>query len=384
MAAPDELTRPGLVLAVFAAYGALWGPYLAILPDVQRAAGADDATLGVALLVGALVAVPAMVLAGRLLDRVGRPAALATMMFFAAAAPLPALARGVPGLVLAIGLFGFGSGACNVTVVALAAAAEAGSGKRVMNRAHALFSVGVLAGGIATGALRTAGMPGRDVALLLSTALMLLAPALRRRLPERMARRSEHRGPARLGRPATLLSLLAALAMVVGSGVQNWSAVFLTDVVRANARLAALAPGVFAAAMVLGRMGGHWLSGRLSDRAVLLGSGVLSGLGVLLLAIAATPGYGLLGTATVGAAVAAVAPTAYARIGRAAPPGRRGNVLGSATSIANTGWLIGPALVGQVAGHAGLRSAVAALSVLSVAVCLLALRVPRSLDGGMT
>lgn len=384
MAAPDVLTRPGLALAMFAAYGVLWGPYLAILPDVQRAAGADDATLGAALLVGALVAVPAMLLTGRLLDRVGRPAALATMMLFAAAAPLPALARGVPGLVLAIGLFGFGSGACNVTVVALAAAAEAGSGKRLMNRAHALFSVGVVAGGIATDALRTAGMPGQDVALLLSAALMLPAPALRRWLPERMARRVEHRGPARLGRPATLLSLLAALAMVVGSGVQNWSAVFLANVMRADAQLAELAPGVFAVGMVLGRLGGHWLSGRLSDRAMLLGSSVLSGSGVLLLAIAATPGYGLLGTATVGSAVAAVTPTAYARIGRAAPPERRGNVLGSATSIISTGGLIGPALVGQVAEHAGLRSAVAALSVLSVAACLLALRVPRSPDGNMT
>jgi predicted MFS family arabinose efflux permease len=199
-----------------------------------------------------------------------------------------------------------------------------------------------------------------------------------------MTRRRERRGTTRLGRTATLLSLLAALSMVVGSGVQNWSTVFLADVVRANARLAALAPGVFAAAMVLGRLGGHWLSGRVSDRVVLLGTGVLSGSGVLLLAIAATPGYGLLGTATVGAAVAAIAPTAYARIGRAAPPGQRGNVLGSATSIANTGWLVGPALVGQMAGHSGLRSAVAALSVLSVAVCLLALRVPRSTDGVMT
>jgi MFS family permease len=384
VAAPGTVMRPGLVLAVFAGYGVLWGPYLANLPDVRRAAGADEATLGAALLVGGIATVPAILLAGRLLDRSGRPAALAAMVLFAAASPLPALVDGVPGLVLAVGLFGFGSGACNVVVVALAAAAEAGSGRRVMNRAHALFSVGVLAGGLATGALRAAGIPGRDVAVLLGAAVVLAVPALWRGLPRWMSRRREHRGPTRLGRPAALLSLLAALAIALESGVQSWSAVFLADVVRADAGLAALAPGVFAGAMVLGRLGGHWLCGRWSDRTVLLGSGALSGGGVLLLAVAATPGHGLLGMATVGAAIAAVTPTAYARIGRGAPPERRGNVLGSATSIASTGLLVGPVLVGQVAGHTGLRPAVAALSLLSVAVCVLALRVPRGLNAGMT
>ena len=390
LAAVGSSVRPALVLAVFAAYGALWGPYLAAnLPDVRRATGADDATLGAALLVGAVAAVPAMLAAGRLLDRFGRPVAVGTLGLFAVAAPAPALAGSAPGLVLALGLFGLGSGACNVVVVALAAAAESGSGARLMCRAHALFSVGVLVCATGTGAARGAGVAGRDVAVALSVGLAVAVLAARRRLPHRFSRpagRFGVRPTARPGsrRPAALLCLLAALAMVVESGVQNWSAVFLADVLRAGPALAALAPGVFAGAMALGRLGGHWLSGRAGDRAMLLGSGLLSASGVLLLAAAATPGQGLAGTAIVGAAGAAVVPTVYARVCRGISPERRGHVLGAATSIASTGLMVGPALVGQLAGHTGLRVAVASLTVLSAAFCLLALRVCRPADPSLS
>lgn len=369
--------RTAAVFAAFGIYGALWGPYLSMLPEIRQTTGAAEGLLGAALLAGALAAMPAMFVVGRLLDRFGRPVAVATMAGFALIAPTPGLAGSVPALFATLALFGFGSGACNVVVVALAASAEAGTGHRAMNRAHALFSLGLLTCSLGTGVARTAGVPGQAIALTLSAAVIVGTLAARKLVPGRLVRQSREPGRRlRLGRTSLLLCLLAALAMVVESGVQQWSAVFISDVTRAPIGLSAAAPGIFAAGMALGRLGGHWLFGRASDRLMLLASGTLSGVGVLLLSMADAPVHGLLGTAVVGVAISVSTPTVYGLIGRGAAPEDRGAVIGSTASLASVGLLLGPAVVGQIAGHTDLRVAIAALSVASVAVCLLALRVP--------
>ncbi|RZQ61111.1 MFS transporter [Amycolatopsis suaedae] len=370
--------RVATVLGAFAIYGALWGPYMAMLPEVRRATGATEAELGAALLVGALAAMPAMVVVGRLLDRFGRPVAVATVSLFAPFAALPSLAVSVPQLVFAVAAFGFGSGACNVVVVALASTVEVETGKRVMNRAHAVFSVAVLVCSLATGAARGYGVPGQLIAVVLAVVLGTAAFAARRGIPRTLVRqRAQRGGRIRLARRALMLCLLATLAMVLANGVQQWSAILLSDVVGAPIAWAAIAPGVFAVGMILGRTSGHWLSLHAPDRLVLLGSGVLSGTGVLVLSVADSALQGLIGTAIVGAAISVATPTAYGLIGRDAPARDRGAVIGSAASMANAGELLGPAMVGQLAGLLDLRTAMTSLIVVSVVIALLAFAVPR-------
>ncbi len=360
----------------FTGYGAAWGPYLSMLPDVQRATGADQAQLGAALLVGALAAMPAMFVIGGLLDRFGRPVAVATMVFFAVVAAGPALAGSVPALMVAVALFGLGSGACNVVVVALAASVESGGGRPVMNHAHGMFSVGLLVSSLGTGVARSVGVPGTTVAVAVAATLAAAGLAGRWFLPRVLNRAT--RGPrrrVRLGAPILLLSLLGALAMIVESGVQQWSAVYLADVTRASVGLSAAAPGIFAGAMATGRLAGNRLAELVSSRTLLVGSGVLSGAGVLVVATARSPLQALLGIALVGGAVSVTTPTVYGLIARRAEPVDSGAVIGSTTSLAGIGLLLGPALVGQLAQLTGLPTAIATLSAVCLAASLLAHRV---------
>ncbi len=378
------LTVPGLrariVFAAFTGYGMLWGPYLSSMPDVRAASGVDEGTLGAALLCAAAAALPAMLCTGRLLDRFGRPVAVTVVLLFAAVSVLPGQAGSPLTLIVALTLFGLGSGACNVVVVALASTVEAEAGKRVMSGGHALFSAGLLAGSAVTGLARAAGIPASAVALFVAAAVAGWVLSVRRGLPAWFARAD--RPPvgarrARLGRPVLLLCLLAGLAMLVESGVQQWSAVFLADVLRAPASWGAAGPGVFAGAMAVGRFAGQWLSGRLPARVLLCGSGVVSGTGVLLVAFAGTPLYGMLGIAVVGGALSVATPTAFALAGSWAPPADRGAVLGTTTSLAGLGLLLGPALVGRLAASTDLRVALGGLCLAAFAVFLLALRLPR-------
>lgn len=377
--------RAATVLLAFSAFGFLWGLYAAALPEIKRTTGASDGELGTALVCVGLAAAPAMFLVGRLLDRFGRPVAVGAVVLFALVAALPTLANSVPTLMVALLLFGFGSGACDVVINSLAATVEADSGARVLNRAHALFSVGLLAGTIITSATRSLEVRASWPLVVLGVLTVLGALVLRRRVPARLARpqgedepgkNSDDRPLSKRVDPLVLgFGALAAVAMLVESGVQQWSAVFLEFEVNASPGLSGLAPGVFAGSMALGRFGGHWLSTRVSDRRVLLASGLVSGAGVIIVALSQGPAVALLGFAVAGAAVSVAAPTVYGVAGRSAPPQRRGSVIGLTASIGYIGLLLGPVVVGQLASVLDLRTAVGTLVVAAAAVGLAALRI---------
>lgn len=70
----------------FAAFGLVWGAWGASVPRVQAHAGVDDARLGVALLCIGGGALPAMMVAGRLVDRFGDRAVATFLGLFGVAA----------------------------------------------------------------------------------------------------------------------------------------------------------------------------------------------------------------------------------------------------------------------------------------------------------
>src|SRR3954447_24187520 len=82
-----NLTRSAFV--AFAAFGAFWGVWGASVPRVQHQAGIGSGQLGLALLFVGAGALPAMLLAGRAVDRWGlRVAALFLSALGAAGAAL--------------------------------------------------------------------------------------------------------------------------------------------------------------------------------------------------------------------------------------------------------------------------------------------------------
>ena len=94
-------------LAAFFAFGLLWGSWAVLVPAVQLAVGASKGGLGLALLFVAVGSVPAMLLAGRAVDRYGTRILPWLLLALGAAAVLPGLAGSLP--LLATGLLLLGS-----------------------------------------------------------------------------------------------------------------------------------------------------------------------------------------------------------------------------------------------------------------------------------
>lgn len=337
-------------LAGFAGLGLFWGAWASLLPAVQQATSASKAELGLALLFVTIGSVPAMLAAGRLVDRYGARVAGVAAAAFAASTLLPGLATSVPALAASLVAAGAGSGALDVAINARVAQAEDATGRRIMPLAHGLYSVGVVSGAVAAGLGRQAGV-GRE-AILACVAAALAAVALAN---GRGGARGRGAAPSlHLERALIAVGLVAAVAFVVEGSLESWSALFLDRVHHVSPATAGLGPGVFAAAMAAGRFAGQGL-GRLDDRTLLGGGAAAAIAGCVLVAASPSTAAALAGFAVGGAGISLAAPVLFGAAGRSRASA--GSAVATVTSLGYVGFLVGPPLFGGTAQAVGLRAA---------------------------
>jgi predicted MFS family arabinose efflux permease len=359
-------------ILTFAAFGWFWGTWGAVLPSVQRHAGADRRELGLALLCIGAGALVTMRPAGALLDRRGPAALPVTVALFAATAALPALCTSVPALAAALALLGATSAAVDVAANAEAVRAEA-VGPRVMQLAHGLFSAGVVAASLAAGL--ALGLGAGAIAISAGAAIVVAACAvvLHRLAPAPAMRAAPLPGFAallRVPRPLAVLGALAAVAYLVENSWQSWSAVHLRTELDASASAAAIGPAAFASAAMTGRLLAQPLAGRVRDR-VLLGAGAaVAGAGTLLAARAGSMGVGLAGIFVAGLGTSVCAPILLGLAGRHAAEDARAAAVSMVTTLAYLGFLLGPALVGLIAEATSLRTALTLVAGIAGALAL--------------
>jgi MFS family permease len=361
-------------LLAFAAFGAYWGAWGVLVPEVKEQVDASVTELGIAFLAVAFAALPAMLVTGRIVDRVGPRILPLTLVLFGGAVLLPGLADSVWQLTLALTFVGLTSGAVDVVINVAATNVETSGGPRVMQIAHALFSAGFLVAAIAVGLARGVGAGPLPVLIGVS-ALVLASAAVNRGHPASPRTWAPRRFT--FSRRLLVLGVLCGLAFMVEGGIENWSALFLETDLDASPAVSGLGPGFFAAAMVAGRLLGQWLELRVGDRRLLAAGALTAAGGLLLAAVAPAVPLALLGFALGGAGISVAAPTLFGAAGRGASEAERGSAVASVTTISYLGFLVGPPLIGAVSGLSGLRVGIgllAAIALLLAAAAALARR----------
>jgi MFS family permease len=234
----------------------------------------------------------------------------------------------------------------------------------------------VLVGGAGAGVLRKAGahpswILGGVAALIVLTALANLGPATERQ-PATPSR-------ARLGRSLLIVGAVLALAFVVESGVEQWSALFLERTFDSSPAVSGLGPGLFAASMASGRL----LAQRFANPSVtarMLFAGAAAAGGAGLAALSPHPALALTGFVLAGFGLALSAPTLFGVAGRIGGEGGRGAALSTVAILGYLGFLAGPPLIGAVSGASSLRGGFLFLCAVAVLLALCA-RVLRRATG---
>jgi MFS family permease len=355
--------------AGFGALGVFWGTWGALLPAIQRDAGAGDGELGAALVLVALGALVSMRATGALFDRFGPAVTPASLAALALAGLAPAVASSPLGLYAASLALGAASGAMDVAINADAVQEEAGAGRPLLNLAHASFSAAVVVASLLTGGLRAGGASPDLVLGLVALVQLTLAFTLR----AAPARRESSRRTFALRPPRALLVLgsLAALAYWVENAWQSWGAIHLDRTLDAAAGTSALGPATFAAAATAGRLAGQRLTAFVSPRALVVVGASVAAAGSGAAAFAPSLPIALAGILLAGAGTSVCAPTMISIAGGAADPHGRGAAVSTVTTLAYLGFLVGPAVVGAVSEATSLRVSLAFVAALALLLAAL-------------
>lgn len=366
-----------LVLSAFGLFGAVFGVWLVLLAELQRASSLAPGALGLGLAAGLLLSLPVMSAAGRAVDRWGAGAvitgsagAIGVALVGTAAAPTHAL------LMPFFLLFYSATAAYDVGINAAAIRAEQESGARVIGYFHAAFSGFTALSALVVGGLLASGVPFRLIyggAALGAVGFAGVVWRVATLAPERSAVPAVSGGEARGLYRTPLVLLLAAvtaLAFLVEGEVGNWVTIYLRSTLELPVFIGASGFVVFHSAMLVGRLAGARAVRRWGRWAALQLAGLTVASGMLLALSSGQTAPTLAGFLLVGLGLSVVAPTAYSLVGDAAG-GRPGAASAVLTTVGYGGYLVGPVLVGGLAEVAGLRLALATILVAGVGISLL-------------
>ncbi|MBY6082669.1 MFS transporter [Ruegeria arenilitoris] len=361
------------VAAMFILNGALFGIWASRIPAVRDRLGLSHEELGYGLLFMAAGAVCSFPVTGRLTDRFGAVTVTRVIaVLYTASLILLAAADSFAMLAAFLFIFGAFHGSMDVAMNAWAAEVEQAYAKPVMSSFHAMWSLGAGLGalsGYGAVQMQLAVLPHFLLAGGATVALALVLSWVRW-----TSRRVESDSAAIFALPGGVLVLVGLTAMcgALGEGaVADWSAIFLRDVTGVAESVAALGYAVFSVSMVAVRLLGGLVIARFGPVPVARVSGACAALGVFLVVSAGGAVGALAGFAMMGVGYAVIMPLAFSRAANDphVPPGQ---AIASVATLGYGGLLIGPPLIGLLAGILSLRLAFAVLLPLAVVIVVLA------------
>ena len=348
------------IYSVFFLFALALGGMLSRMADLQHKLGVSESELGLTLIGMAIGSLISLTVASPLIHRLGARRTAFITVFGTAA--LYALVPWLPNAVLVFGaLFvaGFFAGALEINVNIETDKLEAILGRRIMNRAHGMWSLGFF-----VTALIGAGMRHFEVSIQMHSAIMLLivlAVGL-------VTMGGITTAPARAGThtddhpmfavptwglmPLCLIGIAAFL--VEGAGV-DWSTIYMRDVFASEPFIGGLGLTLFTLLMAVTRLFIDPVVDRFGPRRVAGTLLVVSGIGVLIVGVSPSELVALVGFALMGAGCSAVYPLAVSAAAQRTDRPAAVNVaaIGQVTFIV---FFLAPPLLGFVAQYTGIRN----------------------------
>jgi MFS family permease len=370
--APERPRRARVgVNVAFAVHAAVAGSYGPRLPLVKQQAGLDQTGLGLVLaglatglFVGTRIAAwPVARFGSRAVITVCIPALGLSLV----GVGLARNAASVAGTFVVVGIV---AGLLDVTNNAQAVAVERSYGRSLMHGIHGTWSAALLASGAVSAAATRfdVSLPVHfaAVAVLVTAVGMAASPGL---LPGAVGVREDDTPTGERGSgPAIVLLIgLIGFSSFLAEGVAaDWSAVYFHEGRGTGTALAAIGFVAFSVGMTASRFVGDAIVGRLGAVPMTRAAGIAATAGFVLAVMLPVPGA-IVAFAVIGVALGPVVPVAFSAAGNTRV-GRTGTALGWVVTLSYAGSIVGPALVGVIAGATGIRTALLVPMVFALAI----------------
>jgi MFS family permease len=379
---PPRLRHSAAAVAIlFFVNGATFSNWLPRIPEIRDQLGLGNAGLGATLLGGGLGGIIGALVVGKVMDRLGSRSVL-TIAATVLSIGMPLIAFAPNAVTLLVLLTSLGVlDVCNdVAMNAQGVIVQQRLGRSIMNRLHAMWSLGFTAGALVGSAASAIGASVRAQLVVVGAMMFVTVVVVRRWLipvdpppnaPE-LADDGSADKPKRFSAVTILMGLAALGAVALEVMPNDWSAVLMRDVFDFG-RASGFGTMACAGAMLVGRLGGDHVLDRIGERRLFTWAITLVGIGALITVTAPVGAVALAGLVVWGLGLSVVFPQLYATAARL-PGVSAGTGLGSMLLGQRLGAMLTAVTVGAIAEWQDLRVAFAVVAGIAFVLLLVTSR----------
>jgi len=355
--------------AMFFMAGLSFSSWASRIPTIKQSLGLSEAAWGavlVSLPIGLMCSLP---FSGWIITKIGsRRLLIGSLLIYGSSLVTLGLAQNPFQLIVCLIFFGFSSNAVNISVNTQAVATEELYQRPILASFHGLWSLAGFAGGV-VGAF----MIAINIAPFYHFLLMLLVIALSVFISARYLKDDKvaSAGPAFVMPDKSLIKLgiIAFCSMICEGAMFDWSSIYFQNVVVAPAKLVGLGFTAFMFTMAAGRFVADWFAHKFGLKRTLQLSGSLTATGLTIAVIFPNLYTAMFGFLLVGAGVSSVVPMVYSAAGKSKTM-QPGVALAAVSTIGFLGFLVGPPVIGFIAGIATLRASFVLIALMGLSVVL--------------
>lgn len=351
--------------------GLCFASWASRIATIQQNLHLSDAGLGgvlFALPVGLMCSLP---FSGWVITRIGsRNLLIGALTVYSLALVTLGAAQNTVQLIVCLLVFGFASNAVNISVNTQAVAAEELYKRPILASFHGLWSLaGFTGAAIGTFMIGKQVIPFKHFSLIMAVIIVAVIFTSRYLKNDKPA----SAGPVFVMPDNSLIKLgiVAFCSLICEGAMFDWSVIYFKKVVLAQSALMGAGYTAFMLTMATGRFVADKFAHRFGLKRTLQISGLLTATG-LLTAVALPYLYtALFGFLLVGFGVSSVVPLVYSAAGKSKTMSP-GVALAAVSTIGFLGFLIGPPLIGFIAGIATLRASFTLIAIMGLCVTFFA------------
>lgn len=355
---------------------AAWAP---LIPFAQHRLNLNHADFGLLLLcmgIGSMIAMPAT---GALVKRWGcRPLIALALMLLMVLLPSLTIWSSIVTMAVALFIFGSAAGCLGVAINLQAVVVEKHSVRALMSSFHGMCSLGGLTGAMLVTALLAVGLSPlmstlSVVMILLVIGGVAIPSCLTSFEQDEKPHEDTTQAPKKFYRPdgiILLIGMMCFIAFLSEGAAMDWGGIYLTSKYQLNPAFAGLAYTFFALSMTTGRFAGHILLKQWGEKNIVTYSAIGAAIGMAVIVTAPVWQVVVLGYALLGLGCSNIVPVMFSRVGRQNNMPKAA-ALSLVSTIAYTGSLSGPALIGLIGEWTGLSTVLTGVAVLLFIIALL-------------
>lgn len=368
------------VSCLFFLQGICFASWASRIPSIQQSLHLSDAALGgvlFALPVGSMLALP---FSGWLVNKYGskRVATNAILLYGLTLITL-GLASSTILLIAGLVVFGMAGNTANIAINTQAVGVEAKYERNIMASFHGLWSLaGFTAAGIGAFMIGNAIIPLNHFVIIAAVIIVGLALSFQYLLPDEQRSTTSNKLFVKPDKSLFLLGVIAFCCMICEGAMFDWSGIYFQKVIGAKDGWISAGYTAFMCTMATGRFIADRVAGKLGFKKTIQLSGILIGIGLTMATLFPYLISSIISFLLVGFGVSSVVPLVYSEAGKSKMMST-GQALAAVSSIGFLGFLMGPPLIGFIAGISNLRFSFAYVALMGILVTYVVSRVKPSI-----